>query len=73
MKKEELVQRVARSICVTRGHDPDGSSGELIGEPNWRAHELEARVFLAAQSASRPGTNIFDSAPRVGGQRRNRV
>jgi len=44
----ELVEKVAREICIAEGSDPDGT---LDGAPMWQSYELAARA--AARAAIR--------------------
>lgn len=53
----EIVERVARSICAAGGSDPDASAGWLLqpGRKLWENHVTEARAAIEAMREPTPG------------------
>lgn len=63
----KMVERVARAICVARGHNPDGPTCDVFipGDPDacmpWAGFRKEARAAIEAMREPIPV--VMDEAP----------
>jgi transcriptional regulator with XRE-family HTH domain len=55
---EEVVERVARAMCVAVGNDPDSTDGRGGSGPLWQAYGKMARAAISAYEAKSPLTTL---------------
>ena len=68
----DMIEKVARALCVAAGHDPDGPTCDVyspsdphIGEP-WAGYRREARAAIAAMREPTPAMLKAGSGAMLG-------
>lgn len=48
MATESMVERAARALCASDGHDPDGANASSCGDPFWMFYVPKVRAVFHA-------------------------